>query len=269
MVRILAGYGPAYFEDHVVPVLATASKAEEKSVEAVVRALDDPLLALRMLYRHYAFARRGKEHHQLADLAVTALRECVQEFGAIALLEKDSGEAMWERYEMNCQQAGRRTHEELNRGVIQGFLELAQEIYRLNPELTVATWVRDAVLARNLVAPVFERVVDIRGVGPKTTSTFIRDMIAIYDLEAEIDPIDRLILQPIDRWVRLIAVHYALDEGGGNAVDWVLAGKMAKLARSVGVSGIDFNMGCTWFGQKQVGDPSKLAGCLSAIEREA
>jgi hypothetical protein len=102
------------------------------------------------------------------------------------------------------------------------------------------------------IEPQFLRLVDIRNVGPKLSSLLMRDVTFLYGLEDQIDPVDRLYVQPIDKWIRLIAPYVCDDPGIEDAADWVLAGKISKYTRRAGVSGVRFNMGATFFGAREV-----------------
>jgi hypothetical protein len=107
--------------------------------------------------------------------------------------------------------------------------------------------------------------VDIRGVGPKTTSTFLRDVALLYGLEDQIDHIDRLYLQPVDRWTRLLAEMIVAELDEEHVADWIIAGKLAKYTRRAGVSGVRFNMGTSYFGTRRVFSPERLPECLNSL----
>lgn len=260
-VQALAGFGPAFFEQVVIPNLCEGF-ASEGDVEAIADSLDDPIFALRTFFRSYAFARRGKDKHLLSECAATALRNVVEKSSPQAFLASDDAAALWDEFERLCQVRGQRPMEQLNRGVIQGMGELAQEIYRIDEAGSLCKWVQRA----QKLTPVFERIVDIRGVGPKTSSCFLRDLIALYDQEESVENVERLILQPVDRWVRQITLRYAFDGADIDPVDWVIAGKASRLARLAGVSGLEYNMGCSWFGQKIVRNPAQLDSALRSLE---
>jgi hypothetical protein len=49
------------------------------------------------------------------------------------------------------------------------------------------------------------------------------------------------------------------------AADWIIAGKISKYSRRAGVSGIAFNMGSTYFGQKIVKDPAGFEEALKKV----
>ncbi|MBL8048431.1 MAG: hypothetical protein JNJ45_07085 [Chthonomonas sp.] len=268
MVRTLAGFGPAYFEDFVLPQFYGAARVDRGDDEALAAALDDPIVALRLFLRSYAFARRGKDRQPLSDAASGALKRAVEANGPDALLKGEDGEAVWDFFVEECAEQRIKPMEQLNRGVVQGMVELAQEVYRLPDQPSICTWIRVAIENRGELALLFERIVDIRGVGPKTASCFLRDVVAVFDLEEDIPNVDRLIMQPIDRWVRSITLRYAPDIHDEDPVDWVLAGKAYRLARLAEVGGIDYNMGCTWFGLKQVRRPELLDAALRAVERD-
>jgi hypothetical protein len=111
----------------------------------------------------------------------------------------------------------------------------------------------------------FERIVDIRGVGPKSTSTFMRDVVYMFGYEDKVEPADRIYIHPIDRWLRMMARYLVPEPNMDKAADWIIAGKVSKYSRRAGVSGIAFNMGSTYFGQKIVKDPSRFEEVLKKV----
>ena len=263
-VQTLAGFGPTFFEHVVIPALSNGPVPEgADELAEIADSLDDPITALRVFFRSYAFARRGKDKHLLSECAVNALRNVVEHSSSAAFLASDDAAALWDEFERLCQTKGQRPMEQLNRGVIQGMGELAQEIYRIDGVGSLCNWVQRA----QKLTPVFERIVDIRGVGPKSASCFLRDLVALYDQEDGVENVERLILQPVDRWVRQITLRYAFDDTDVDPVDWVIAGKASRLSRLAGVSGLDYNMGCSWFGQKIVRNPGQLESALISLEQ--
>lgn len=207
---------------------------------------------LQAIYGHYAFARRGKDRADLSELAVAAFRQTTSTKTIEDFLERADGTSLWEQYEAVCTARGRKSLEQLNRGVIAGLAELAQEIWRSQGHGSIARWVVETVRQTRRIEPCFLRIVDIRGVGPKITSLLLRDLAEIYDLERELEAQDRLYIQPIDKWIRMIAPYVIEEPGAEDAADWILAGKLAKYTRRAGVAGPRFNMGASYFGAREV-----------------
>lgn len=251
-----------YISEVWLPALHNASRAEKLTHDDIRDAFSNPYKCIHAFYDNYAFARRGKDRDDLSQMAVQALRRTVSEDTIQDLLEQEDGTAVWESFCRICEERKRKNSEQLNRGLIAGIVELAQEVYRMNPADSIADWVVEGIAQTDRIEQQFLRIVDIRGVGPKTTSTFLRDVVYLYDLEDALDNADRLYIQPIDRWIRLISRHVIPDIDHDRAVDWVIAGKLAKYTRKAGVSGIRFNLGCSFFGAREVREPGRFEEVL-------
>jgi hypothetical protein len=248
MRRIAGEYGDRYVGEVLLPSLARAARADAASIKDVRDALSDPYRCLEAVYAHYAFSRRGRDRNELAQIAVEALHQAVRPAAFEQFLNQPDASVLWDHYVEVSRRYRRKPMEQLNRGVIAGLAELAQEVYRCDGVGSIANWVFKGVLQTDRLESQFLRIVDIRGVGPKLGSLFVRDAAFIFGLEEQIDPIDRLYLQPVDKWLRLMAPY--LGEDAEDSADWVLAGKLAKYTRRVGVSGVRFNMGVTYLGSK-------------------
>lgn len=264
VVRAMAGdFADRYIGEVLLPVLHSASKSESANLKDIRAAFASPYRCLHAFFSHYAFARRGKDRDDLSQMAVLALRRTTSEDSITELLKAPDGTLIWENFAAICAERGRKNSEQLNRGLLQGMVELAQEIYAIDGIGSVTGWVLRGILQTDQVEPQFLRIVDIRGVGPKTTSTFLRDVVFLFGVEDQLDNSNRLYVQPVDRWVRLFASRVIPDLDREHAVDWVIAGKLAKYARKAGVSGVRFNMGATYFGTREVREPARFDRVLS------
>jgi hypothetical protein len=266
LVRALAGdRADRYIPEFLLHPLERVFQTDNLTLRDLRDAFSDPYLCLRALLGHYAFCRRGKDRAELSSLAIEALERTCDEDEFESFLEEPDAGRLWEGFLKACEESRRKPLEQLNRGVIAGLGELAQEVYRLDNVGSVAGWVLKGVLQTDRVEPQFLRIVDIRGVGPKISSLFLRDVAHVFGLEAQIDRADRLYVQPIDKWLRLLA-PYVIDEPDVEVpADWVLAGKLAKYSRLAGVSGIRFNMGATYFGMREVKVPEMLDQVVEAL----
>lgn len=244
-------------EQQLLPSLASASRAPDATQASVAEAMAHPYTALLAFYAHYAFARRGKDREDLSAMAVTAFKRVTTPETISELMEHEDGHAVWESFCQVCAERQRKNSEQLNRGLIAGMVELAQEVFDLDGVGSITQWVVNGVEQTGRIEPVFLRIVDIRGVGPKTTSTFLRDITWLYDLEDQLDHADRLYVQPVDRWLRLAAPLLVPEPNIETSVDWIIAGKVAKYARRAGVSGIRLNLGNSAFGSREVREPGR------------
>jgi hypothetical protein len=253
LLRAMAGdRADHYVSEILLPSLMKASRSQSSAARDVREQLSNPYRCLEAIYSHYAFSRRGKDKHELAELAVDALRRTCREQAFETFLQQPDATLLWDVYVEVCQERRRKPMEQLNRGVLSGIAELAQEVYRLDGVGSIASWIAQGVMRTDRLEPQFMRLVDIRNVGPKLSSLLIRDVVYLYDLEEQVDPVDRLYVQPIDKWIRLIAPYVSEEPGIEEAADWILAGKISKYTRRAGLSGIRFNMGTTYFGAREV-----------------
>jgi hypothetical protein len=266
ILRNVAGdWADRFISLSLVPGLATSTRISNANLRDVRTALEHPFWCLHAFFHHYAFARRGKDREELASLACQALRRLSDPDGFSTILQEADGHRLWESFEELCAERKRKPNEQLNRGILAGMLELAQEVYRLDNVGSLCGWVKTGLIRTNHLEPAFLRIVDVRGVGPKTTSMFLRDLVLLLDMEDSLDHADRLYVQPVDRWLRLFAEAIVPEEEIFDAVDWVVAGKVSKYTRRAGVSGIRFNMGASYFGHKEVREPERFEHALTLL----
>lgn len=258
-------YGARYAEEFLYPHLRKILAVEMDDVEGIKDGYMTAKGSLLAFYCHYAFARRGKDRDELGKFARDAI-ERVQGTGSFdEVLKQRDGVALWNAYVAICEENRRKNNEAQNRGLIQGMLELTQEIYESDKVGSITQWMLNGIDKTRRLEPQFERMVDIRGVGPKSTSTFMRDVVYLFDYESKIEPADLIYLHPIDRWLRMMAKYVVPEAGMEGAADWIVAGKVSKYCRRAGVSGIAFNMGCTYFGQRFVREPQNFEPALKKL----
>ncbi|MBS1714520.1 MAG: hypothetical protein JST30_09315 [Armatimonadetes bacterium] len=265
MKKMAGDFADRYAEEFLLGHVRKSLGSAAGDKKATADCLESPYESLLVFYSHYAFARRGKDRDDLSKLASDALRRLAASTPFEEVLGQADGTALWSAFEQVCADAHKKSGEQQNRGPIQGMLELAQEIHRQDPELSLATWIVDGVEDDGRLEDRHMRIVDIRGVGPKSASTFVRDMVWLYDVEDDIEPADRIFVQPVDRWLRLMVKFVVPEPGLDDPADWIVAGKVSKYTRRAGVSGIGFNMGTTYFGQKIVQNPAKFEGELREL----
>jgi hypothetical protein len=258
-------YAEKYLTTFLIPQLERATGQTAETLDDWIDILDEPEAALRTFLGGYAYARRGKDRDLYGRISLRALDQLLTTTTFEDLLKQSDGTALWESYLVACQAKDVKPNESQNRGIVQGILELAQEIYTSDGVGSIAGWVADGVEETGRLEPQFLRIVDIRGVGPKSTSTFLRDLVLIYNVEKDVTPADRIHIQSVDRWLRL-ATKYCVPEPQADAMaDWIVAGKINKYARKARVSSIRFTLGLTYFGQRVVRDPERFDRELKAI----
>jgi hypothetical protein len=264
VVREIADrYGPHYVQELLLPRLLHHLPAADRCEENARALLCDPLGCLRTIFCEYAFSRRGKERTELSSLAVEALKRAT---ACGDLSNRTDAVHVWEAFEEACAEGKQRPMEQLNRGILQGLPELSQEIERSNGSGSIALWIVDAARKTGRIESQFMRMVEVRGVGPKLSSLLLRDIVYLFNLEDRIDPVDRLYFQPIDRWTRVCAEFVVEDYD--DPADWILAGKLSKIARKSGAKGTLFNMGITYYGTRVVCSPEQFANGLNEMVLE-
>ncbi len=268
---ILSGsYADKHIEEVLLPGTSKASGQEIEGLQDLYQVFCDPTLCLRVFFGHYAFSRRGKDKQVLLEHSLEALTNSIELSGGIeGLLALDDGEIIWTEFVKLRERDRRKIGEQQNRGILQGFVELAQEIYREDGKGAIGEWAAEALDATGGVEDQFQRVVDIRGVGPKNSSALMRDVVLASGLERRVTPIDRIHIQPIDRWVRSASRLLVPEEGLEKAADWILAGKICKYTRAAGVSGLRFNIGTTYFGRHVALDVENMPAAIGEAVKNA
>jgi hypothetical protein len=241
-----------YIDEQLIPGYQRSLAINAITLDHVRSLLLEPIPCLRILYGFYSFTRRGKEREELVQTALRSLNQIIEEVGEEKFLSQDDAVNLWEVFCQVSEDRGRKPQENLNRGVIQGLAELAQEVYQLRNIVSIGNWIQKGVQSTGRIEPTFMRIVDVRGVGPKLTSLFLRDAVELLQLESQIEFQDRLFLQPIDKWIRLAAPFLVNEITTKATADWVLAGKLSKTIRRAGLSGIRVNMGASYFGAREV-----------------
>lgn len=259
LIRLLAGSrADRYVSEFLLQPIERLLNEQPLTIQDVRETFSDAYDCLRIIYGQYAFSRRGKDRHELAQITLEALdRTCSPDDFERYLAEPDAS-LLWKNFELVCEECKRKPMPQLNLGVVAGLCELAQEIYKIDNVGSIAGWILKGILQTDRIEPQFLRVVDIRGVGPKIASTLMRDVVFIYGVESQIDRLDRIYIQPIDKWIRALARYAVPEPNASEMADWILAGKLTKYARLSGVSGIRFNFGATYFGLKEVKVPENL-----------
>ncbi len=259
LIRLLAGSrADRYIAEFLLQPIERLLDEQPLTIQDIRDTYTDAYDCLRVVYGQYAFSRRGKDRHELAEIALEALdRTCGPDDFEKYLAEPDAS-LLWKNYEAVCEDYKRKPMAQLNMGVIAGLCELAQEIYKIDDVGSIAGWILKGILQTDRIEPQFLRIVDIRGVGPKIASTMVRDVVFIYNVEPQVDRLDRIYIQPIDKWIRTLARYTVPEPNASEMADWILAGKLTKYARLAGVSGIRFNFGATYFGLKEVKLPENM-----------
>jgi hypothetical protein len=163
-----------------------------------------------------------------------------------------------------CQEHQRKINEQLNRGLIEGLASYAARLYAEDEIGNIWMDIQQAIVQSGRVEPIYQKITEIKGIGPKVGALVLRDMVALYDLESVIEPADYHYLQPVDTWIRRIGPLLS-DEIDDKTADWVIAGKLAKLCRRNRVSGVRFNQGVQYLAIVELRDLERLKGYLLSL----
>ncbi len=247
LIQTLASW-PAdkYASEILIPTASRVVRAHALTPGAVREALISPENALRLLLGHYAIFRRGQDRDVLSRMMLRALDRTIEGSDFMEFMASCDSESLWLSYEEICADEGRRSLEQSNRPVIEGIAGLGFEIHEEFGHANIVEWLRNEISETHRCESAFDRLVQIRTLGPKTASTILRDVVYLYDLEATVDYSDRLLLQPINTVVREAAQVILAGDRAEEYADWILAGKVAKAIRYSGESGVQFSMGCAY-----------------------
>lgn len=265
--RLSTQAAEGYQSEVLYPQMAKAMRLSGASPAEVREALAEAYYAFRVMLGYYAFAKRGSDRFEYASYALEAFDRATggTPAGFTALLV--SGEAsqrLWNEFVRVCEEHRRKVNEQLNRGLLEGLAEFATRIYREDEIGNIWTTIHQAIVRSGRVEPIYQTIVEIRGIGPKVGSLLLRDMVALYNLEADILPLDYHYLQPVDAWIRRIGPLLTPELTEGSA-DWIIAGKLAKLCRRNQVSGVRFNQGVQYLAVVEVQNINNLKAYLDHV----
>lgn len=268
----LAGEKANRFQQEVLfRQLARVMRVPVATAQDLREALADAYYAFRTMLGYYAFAKRGNDREEYSAFALQALERALkgkrENFSAL-LASGTAPQQLWEAFVQVCQEHQRKVNEQLNRGLIEGLAEFATRIYNEDEIGNIWTTIHQAIVRSGRVEPIYQQITEIRGIGPKVGSLLLRDMVALYELEPQIDPADYHYLQPVDTWIRRIGPMLT-DELNNDSADWIIAGKLSKLCRRNRVSGVRFNQGVQYLAIVEVRNLELLKDYLHKLVQSA
>jgi hypothetical protein len=206
--------------------------------------LDDPISAVSLFLEGYAFERQGRSP-AFSPASIEAVN-----YSKNYKDSKDFADKVWENF---CNSLG---NERLNFKLNPIYHEVSScecVWCKLGSENVVSKSKQE--LSENLTRSAWERLVKIRGIGPKIASLFLRDIAICYNLAPTQE---RWLLQPIDVWVRrtvLLMNHHEMNKNIKNVeiAKWI-AGNSKKPELC--------NQGMWYFGAKIAQSEFKLSKYL-------
>jgi hypothetical protein len=247
-----SGYARDYFTKH----LKAAVENVPADCEGVRAALQAPCFSAQVFFGLYAFARAGAERARYGRIAASLLKGGRSFTGEAAFMEafraacKSDEVGVNERLNAGALQQGYRMH--FGVGCTKGWL------FQLGERMAKTGQVRPAYL----------ELLAIRGIGPKIAAFVCRDLAWIFGCEQRLPAIERLLLQPVDTWIRQIAVllwpEFAPVEDRG--VDFLIAAQIVSATEELGQSGVAFNQGSWYFGSHGVRQSRMLETALRELQ---
>jgi len=182
----------------------------------------DKVEAICLFLGGYAFERQGRDP-SYAHAAVTAIQEAIEEAIEEARIQpglpidETVKQTVWNRFSESLQ--GQNLNQERNPlcHVYGNGCKCIWCVFNDQNIISVAT----QSLRNGQVEQIWNRFQDIRGVGPKIASFFLRDLAVKYELA----PIQgRHLLQPVDVWVRRTVHQLANNNGMGDKqiAQWIV-----------------------------------------------
>lgn len=231
VVTELAEYATRYQEEIFDEVAADLVGGRNELLDA------NPRTGLQFFYRLYGFNRPGAMKAGYQHKAVDALEKEDSE----TTIDPD---ALWQRFERECERAETETYERRNRKLL---TETARFVNRRgNPFRWVARELGNDVRLRTLSA----ELESIHGMGPGKTRFFLRDAVWLCGARADVLERDRYVLQsmtgPIKEVSRVLWPNLEDDDE--------MAKRIAESCANAGVSGVEFNQGAWYFQSRELTD---------------
>ena len=156
---------------------------------------------------------------------------------------KELKKALDAEYPYNPAKTGKKsiTGRKTDREMVIDSLRLVSELTRYDHSLIKYTIEN----VKNL-PQVYDTITNIRYVGPKTGSLFIRDAAVFYKLEDRLKENDHQYVQPVDTWVRQMCERFGWIEENTNTKNIVKT--MTQECKKADVSPLRFNQGLWYLG---------------------
>lgn len=248
LIDAIAGlYADRFVSERLIPRARKVLKTEHSNVPSVRAKLQDGQKAFALVLAEYGVARKNPVGEDLVPLVLEAIDLTLggEQFSEL-LASGDSG-ALWESFQEITQSKEKKDPVENLQHLFEGFLELNCEIFRDQGEESIFCWIANEIKTTHRVDYIFERLTEIRNLGPKAASLLLRDTTFYFDCEDSVHYSDRPYLQPVSSALRRIGPLIVPELSEGKLADWILAGKVAKYVRLSGRSGVRFSMGVSFF----------------------
>jgi len=235
-----AGYSQSYFSEFLKDKVEhlPANRMEMRE------ALKDPRFSAQVFFGIYAFERAGSGRAGYGGIASKLLH------GGKDFL---NGSDFWKAFQVACESKRLGSNERLNRRV----LEQGYEKHFGMPRTKGWLFEIGSAMAENeLVLPAYLELLGIPGIGPKIAAFLCRDLVWIFGCEERLPAGEQLLLQPVDTWIRQIAIllwpeFKSVENRQVAPVDFLIAARIVSTTHDLGQSGAAFNQGSWYFGNRR------------------
>lgn len=251
-----SGYVQSYFTDNL------KGKVEKLPIDfAEMRdSLQEPRFSAQVFFGIYAFERAGSARAGYGGIA-SKLLHAGKNFASAA--------EFWKAFQSACESKRVGSNERLNRKVLeQGY----QKHFGTTRSQGWLFELGRAMADKNQVLPAYLELLAIPGIGPKIAAFLCRDLAWIFGCEERLLASEQLLLQPVDTWIRQIAVLFWPEfkpvEHRQAQVDFLIAARIVSTVRELGQSGVAFNQGAWFFGSQRVRASGNLETELLQLQNE-
>jgi hypothetical protein len=210
----------------------------------------------------YAFERAGSAGANYGGIAAKLLH-AGKNFASDA--------EFWKAFQDACESDGVGPNERLNRRVLeQGF----QKHFGTARSQGWLFELGRAMADKRVVLPAYLELLAIPGIGPKIAAFLCRDLVWIFGCEKALVASERPLLQPVDTWIRQIAIllwpefKQVVEHHKAGQVDFLIAARIVSAAHHFRQSGVAFNQGSWHFGSRVVRVRENLEMELRQLAKE-
>lgn len=230
-IEKIVGYGDTYIEQHL-------ENGYEKS-----RLTTDWWEGLKFLFDHVFYqGRSDKVSERVENEAITVLEKYVNENkeNPEIILNKNNHE------KITC---------DLEEVIGKGKVGRHRDIEMVISILKFISRIEDKNILKYSVSKIkngyvrdhYEELQSIRSIGPKVSSFYLRDLIYMYSLDSYISKEDLIFLQPIDTWVRKVALKVKIIDNIDED-DTIVREKIVESCLNLNLSTTKFNQGSWYLG---------------------
>lgn len=105
------------------------------------------------------------------------------------------------------------------------------------------------MITNGKVKELFDKLNEIKQIGPKLAGLYIRDIVFLYDLEKYLSIQQKLCCQPIDTWVKQVSLKLGIINKNDKKTD-LIATKIIEKCQQNGISPLLFNAGAWYIGAR-------------------